>query len=851
MKRNTLLKWCLVVLAALTVLGSVTLIGFAQESTEQNAPSPTLDIKTFNLSLENAVFMNFKVANENVSDPASIQLLAWDEAPAEYKKGTEDLCLSANNVDANTGYAVFQYTDLAAKDMTKMVYVCAYVNEDGVEAYSEPAKFSIAMYAYLKKYATNPDTELCTLLDSMLAYGAAAQTYFNHNTDLLATDTIYQIKVTGGTLPDGFFLGWYKENTTVTLTANAPEEGYVFSHWTNSAGESVSTEATITVDVTKAETYTANYKETVTYSTGLRFTSNGDGTCYVSGIGTCSDTDIKIPPVSPDGWKVTSIGFEAFRWGGSSLTDITIPNSVTSIGNSAFSGCTNLTNITIGSGLTSIDYHAFHNCSGLATITVDPENQAYHSNGNCLIETASKTLIVGCMNSVIPSDGSVTSIGEAAFYGCKSLTKIIIPNEITCINDRAFQGCNKLTNVFIPNNVTLIGGYAFYDCSKLSSINIPVGIKEIYGYTFYHCTSLSSITIPRGVTAIGTSAFSGCTNLTTIAIPDTVISIGWDTFSGCKGLTSITIPNSVTSIGNNAFRDCSNLTGINIPEKVVSIGHGAFFSCSNLESITVDTGNKIYHSSGNCLIETESKKLLTGCMNSTIPVDGSVTIIYEDAFYLCRKLTNITIPYGITEICSDAFYGCNGLTNIILPDSLIKIGQSAFGGCNSLTSITIPFVGSTKDEMQVTKFGHLFVSGQSSFVPASLKTVIITCGKHIGKQAFSGCINITNIVLPDSVTNIGDSAFNGCHSLTNITIPDSVTSIGEDAFYNCTSLTSITIPDSVTSIGSYAFSGCSNLTSISFQGTMAQWNAIPKEYAWKSNVPATVVVCSDGNIVLK
>ena len=528
MKQNNLLKWCLVVLAALAVLGSVTLIGFAQESTEQNAPSPTLTIKTFNLSLENAVFMNFKVANENVSDPASIQLLAWDEAPAEYKKGTEDLTLSSVGTESGTGYEVFKYTDLAAKDMTKMVYVCAYINENGVEAYSAPAKFSIAMYAYLKKNATNPDTELCTLLDSMLAYGAAAQTYFDYNTDLLATDTIHQIKVTGGTLPDGFALGWYKENTTVTLTANAPEEGYVFSHWTNSAGEGVSTEATITVDVTKAETYTANYKdkdyqEPIVYSTGLEFTSNGDETCYVSGIGTCTDSVINIPPVSPEGWTVTGIGYQAFR-ARSNLTSITIPDSVTSIGNFAFDGCYKLVELINHSDL---------------SITVGSLDNGYVAHNAKEVHTGT--------------------------------TKIV--NQ----NDYLF---------YTYNGVNYLLGYVGTD-TELTLPSTYYGRYEIYRYAFNGCDNLTSTTIPSSVTGIGSYAFNSCDNLTSITIPDSVTSIGSHAFDSCSNLKSISFGENsqLTSIGDYAFQRCG-FKQITIPASVTRIGCMVFYE-SGLSSISI------------------------------------------------------------------------------------------------------------------------------------------------------------------------------------------------------------------------------------------------------------------------
>ena len=250
-------------------------------------------------------------------------------------------------------------------------------------------------------------------------------------------------------------------------------------------------------------------------SEGLEFTSNGDGTCYVSGIGTCTDTHVVIPSKSPEGDSVTSIGFGAFKdyIGFSSVTipdsvtsiessafffctnlkRVTIPDSVESIGHWAFNSCLLLKSITIPASVKSIDVTAFQECINLSRITVDKGNTVYHSTNNCLIETQSKTLIKGCPSSKIPADGSVTSIGPGAFSGYRYLKRMTIPDSVTSIGICAFEDCTGLTSITIPDSVTSIEGKAFYDCTGLTSITIPDSVTYIGDWAFQGCTSLTDV----------------------------------------------------------------------------------------------------------------------------------------------------------------------------------------------------------------------------------------------------------------------------------------------------------------------------------------------------------------------
>ncbi len=213
--------------------------------------------------------------------------------------------------------------------------------------------------------------------------------------------------------------------------------------------------------------------------------------------------------------------------------------------------------------MTSIGAYAFSHCSGLESIAVAKGNTKYHSAGNCLIETSNKELVAGCKNSVIPDDGSVTSIGYWAFYSCSGLTSVTIPDSVTSIGYGAFYGCSGLTSVTIGNGVTSIGEDAFYDCSGLTSVTIPDSVTSI-GYDAFYGTAWYD-NQPEGLVYAGKVAYKykgSMPSNTTIVLKDGTLGIAKYAFSYYSGLTSVTIPDSVTSIGYGAFWGCSGLTSI-------------------------------------------------------------------------------------------------------------------------------------------------------------------------------------------------------------------------------------------------------------------------------------------------
>ena len=419
---------------------------------------------------------------------------------------------------------------------------------------------------------------------------------------------------------------------------------------------------------------------------------------------------------------VTHIGQDAFS-GCRRLTSILIPNSVTDIHNRAFSWCARLSSITIPKSVTFIGTGVFNACSELKSIKVDDDNQVYDSRGNCnaVIHTKTNTLIAGCSITKIPN--SILHIGDQAFWECHGLSSIVIPNSVTSIDKEAFYECDRLTNISIPDSVTYIGSNAFEGCKGLSSIFIPDSVTYIENNAFYGCDGLTSIKvsinnptydsrencnaiihtasntlvrgcnntlIPDSVTHIGDTAFYGYNNLTSITIPNSVTSIGDRAFDSCSGISSIALPESVTHIGNEAFQFCINIKSLFIPETIIHIGHYAFLGCDSLTSIKVSKNNPIYDSRDNCnaIIHTKTNTLITGCSNTTIP--NSITQIGDSALYGNDGLTNISIPNSVTQIGDCAFAECGNLTNIAIPNSVTHIGDGAFDDCDSLMSITIP-----------------------------------------------------------------------------------------------------------------------------------------------------------------
>lgn len=348
------------------------------------------------------------------------------------------------------------------------------------------------------------------------------------------------------------------------------------------------------------------------------------------------------------------------------IQSVTIPESVTSIGKSAFEHCSKLDSLTIKGVATSIGAYAFASCTSLTSLSLV---------GN--FQTIGEQAFAYCGMTSLTTDADITSIGEYAFSHCTSLTSLSLTGSVQTIGYQAFACCTSLTSLSLTGDIQKIGDYAFGYCSSLYTATLSKNLTSIGTYAFEYCTSLNSIEIPGKVTEIGDYAFIDA-GLTSVTIDEGVKSTGAYMFYKCGNLTTVTLPESLTTIADGSFAFCSNLDHVKIPARVTCIGDGAFSNCTSLSDITLQDG---------------------------------VKTIGADAFFYCRELTSITLPGSVTDIGKEAFYYCDELASITIPENVKTINPDTFYWCSSLKDITLPAgLTSFQDELTRCPAGRFYAT---------------------------------------------------------------------------------------------------------------------------------------------
>ncbi len=531
-----------------------------------------------------------------------------------------------------------------------------------------------------------------------------------------------------------------------------------------------------------AQIYAAN--NGITFQPLDDFTFNAQTGTITNYTGNAS---VVVIPERINGVLVTAIGDDAFAYQ-SYVTSITIPDSVTSIGEGAFQ-YSSLTTIDIPASVQNIGNNAFYYCMYLEEINVNGENPCYSSQDGVLYNVDKTTLLK---------------------YPPAKTGSFVIPDGVITVESSAFYHSRFLTSLTMPDSVTTIGVSAFYNCVELESVRLSDNLTEIGPQSFGYCSQLTEITIPGGVTEIPVAAFVHCTGLETVVIQDGVTTIEGYAFYNSSSLQSITIPASVTSI------QVANFT--NHPSTMMMYGYVGSYA----QTYAATNGISFYEL--DAFLFDSSTGTITGFNGTasevTIPeqINGvTVTAIGYGAFAYKDFITSITIPDTITSIGENAFLYCTGLQSITIPESVETIDYCALYGCMYMTEINVaqsnPYFSSQdgvlydKDKTTLIKFPN----GKSGSFAVPEGVEVIAVG------AFDTCYLLTSVTLPDSVWAIGTYGFYNCYMLENVELSDNLTYLGSCAFGYCSLLKSITIPGSLNYVQSAAFVNCSGLETIVFE----------------------------------
>lgn len=493
-----------------------------------------------------------------------------------------------------------------------------------------------------------------------------------------------------------------------------------------------------------------------------------------------SPTTCLSVPAQIDGYPVVKIGHQAFTRS-STITSVTLPDSVTSVASTAFYGCTALESVDLGASVVSIGSFAFAECESLSSVRLSP---------------------------------ALTVIGDRAFQNDAQLTELILPGRLTSIGSKALNGTG-VSALHLPASLSEIGAQAlggdlktlFVDadssyfvmhggllysrdldrlvCAPAGSVgseySAPDALVSIDASVFEGHTALTRVVLSENTASIGESTFKNCTALTSVAGAQSLASIGDEAFRGCTALKDDLFSGmtSLNTIGSYAFSGCTSLNAISLPESLNTLEPAAFYGCTALESVALPGEMSAIGAAAFYGCTSLQRAELPDRLTGSDKLGGYV-------FYGCTSLESISIPMGVTAVSEYCFHGCSALTSVTLPDGLLAVSKAAFFSCHALTDISIPDSVST-----------------------------------ISAYAFANNFALPNLTLPSC--SAGSYAFGACRSLESVTFyGNTALTLASNAFYGCQKLSAVYLPDRIASISSTAFEKSDLATLYVTEGSAAQ-----------------------------
>ena len=416
---------------------------------------------------------------------------------------------------------------------------------------------------------------------------------------------------------------------------------------------------------------------------------------------------VKIPS-KINGYTITGINTQAFK-NNKKLKGIIIPDTVTYVEDSLFSGCISLTDVDLGKGITVITNGMFYNCKNLESLTIPEQIERFYDRYSYTGNSSDKPF-EGCVN-LKNIYFKAKDISLVRYLSLPSLTNIVIGSTVESLPDRAFSGYKYLENVTFENGLLVLPNECFKNCTGLKSITLPDSMMSVGKSAFENCYNIKSVTFSENLNTIADSAFKGCSSIENLSFNKNLREIGNNAFEECSSVKNVTFNDSLNTIGESAFANCSSVEKVDLPESVSSVGKDVFEGCKAIKNITL------------------SSKL---------------DYVNDGVFSGCSSLESVDLPDNISEIGANSFADCTNLKNIRFGKNLIHIDSYAFSGCSSLKSIEFPA-------------GLQYIWSKAFIDCTNLSSVKLNSGlKQISNYAFYNCLNLKKVRIPSSDTYLCD-----------------------------------------------------------------------------------------------